>query len=152
MDTLLTQFSLTQIVMFTIVMASAVKGVISFFDWLQEIMTNVVHKKEQPKNIELKIEQLEQKYYNNIQELANKDLELQQRLDGLSEKIDLLIKSDKDDIKAWITQQYHTFIQKGSIDNYSLDCIEHRYEHYVEEKGNSFVKGLIEELRHLPKQ
>lgn len=152
MESLLNQFSLAQIVMFIIILASSIKGVITFLEWVQNTMTNVVHKKERPQNIELKISQIDEKYEDKVNQLSNKILELQQQLNNFSDKIELLIRSDKDDIKAWITQQYHTFIQLGYIDNYSLDCIEHRYEHYVEEKGNSFIQGLIKELRHLPKQ
>ena len=75
------------------------------------------------------------------------------QVSNLTDKINLLIESDKDDIKAFITQQYHYFCeQKGWIDDYSMDCIEKRYSHYVEEKGNSFVKQLMEQLRALPRK
>ena len=67
--------------------------------------------------------------------------------------IETLIESDKDDIKAYITKEHHYFVyQKGWIDDYSLDCIERRYDHYVAEGGNSFIKGLMEEIRNLPKK
>ena len=77
----------------------------------------------------------------------------QKALEKMQKQIDLLIESDKDDIKAYITKEHHYFCyEKGWIDDYSLDCIEKRYGHYVEEKGNSFVKSLMIELRSLPKQ
>ena len=64
----------------------------------------------------------------------------------------MLIESDKDDIKAWLTQQHHYFcFQKGYIDDYSLDCMEKRYKHYADEGGNSFVATLMSEVRALPK-
>ena len=45
--------------------------------------------------------------------------------------IHLLIASDKDAIKAFITREHHYFVyQKGWIDDYSLDCVEQRYQHY----------------------
>ena len=74
------------------------------------------------------------------------------QVSNLTNKIDILVESDKDDIKAFITREYHYFCeQKGWIDDYSMDCIEKRYSHYVEEKGNSFVKTLMNEIRQLPK-
>ena len=66
---------------------------------------------------------------------------------------DLLVESDKDDIKAFITREYHYFCeQKGWIDDYSMDCIERRYNHYLEERGNSFIAQLMEAIRALPRK
>ena len=46
------------------------------------------------------------------------------------------MNSDKDAIKAFITREHHYFCyQKKWIDDYSLDCIEKRYEHYKEEEA-----------------
>ena len=74
-------------------------------------------------------------------------------LQELSSKINCLILSDRDDIKSYITRQHHYFCYtKKYIDDYSLDCLEKRYEHYVAENGNSYVEDLMEELRALPKR
>lgn len=73
-------------------------------------------------------------------------------LKDLSAKIDMLIDSDMDDIKSYITKEHHYFCyQKGWIDDFSLDCLERRYQHYEDEGGNSFVGRLMGELRDLPK-
>ena len=64
----------------------------------------------------------------------------------------ILLASDKDDIKSWITEKHHYFCyEKKVIDDYSLDCIEKRYQHYVDEGGNSYVATLMREIRALPK-
>ena len=74
-------------------------------------------------------------------------------LNKLSEKIDVLIASDRDDIRSFITKEHHYFCyEKGWIDNFSLECLENQYSHYVDEGGNSFIKAFMEELRRLPKQ
>jgi hypothetical protein len=65
----------------------------------------------------------------------------------------MLIESDKDDIKSFITKEHHYYVeQKKWIDKFSLDCIEKRYKHYKDEGGNSFIEDLMGELRKLPKQ
>ena len=74
-------------------------------------------------------------------------------LQKLSEKINILIESDRDDIKSYITREHHYFCYKvGWIDDFSLDCIEKRYKHYIDEGGNTFVEDLMNELRALPKK
>lgn len=152
MEQILTTFSVSEIIMFFIAAAAAIKGTITFIDWVNSTMIHIVHEKERPANIELQLQQIVEANHEHIKALEEKDAELQQQFNSLTEKIDLLLNSDKDDIKAWITQQYHLFKEQGYIDDYSLDCIEHRYEHYKREKGNSFVKVLVEELRQLPKK
>lgn len=65
----------------------------------------------------------------------------------------MLIESDKESIKAYATERHHFFVyEQGWIDNYSLECLERRFVIYQHENGNSFVEGLMDEIRALPKQ
>ena len=74
-------------------------------------------------------------------------------LQDLSKKINMLVESDKDDIKAYITKEHHKFCyDKGWVDDFSLDCLEKRFKHYADEGGNSFIGGFMQELRALPKR
>ena len=132
----LTKFSISEIIIFTILLLSSVKGIITFFDWLISKGTQIFVKRYQkPKELE-----------NNVQEMAK-------AIGELTRKVNMLIESDKDDIKAFITRQHHYFVyQKGWIDDYSLDCIEKRYNHYQDEGGNSFIGSLMQEIRDLPKK
>lgn len=152
MAALLKEFDTTQILIFIVMAAAAIKGVISFFDWAKERMTQQVHTNELPINLNKKIDLLTEHYQKEINSLRNENCQMQNRLNDLIGKIDILLESDKDDIKAWITEQYYRFTKQGSIDSYSLDCIEKRYDHYKQENGNSFVKTLVDEIRTLPKK
>lgn len=139
---LLQKFSLEQILIFGVLLALAIKGVVSFFDWVQDRNRKVAKKINQPANMQEKIN----KNNKQIQDLK-KSIQL------LVKKVDLLIESDKDDIKAYITKEHHYFCYvQGWIDDYSLDCIEKRFGHYQEQGGNSFVQGLMEQIRELPKR
>ena len=71
-------------------------------------------------------------------------------LDSTNKNVSLLIESDKEDIKAYITDEYNKWSEKEYIDLISLQSIEARYAKYVEEKGNGFVKKLMTEIRNLP--
>lgn len=50
-----------------------------------------------------------------------------------------------------ISHHYFVYLQKW-IDDYTLDTLEKRFAVYRQENGNSFVKGLMNEIRALPKQ
>lgn len=139
---LLKQFDITTFLTFTIVLALAAKGVIIFFDWVKERLMKMFNKQTKKQR---QIEQLQQ------QEKSIK--ELKSNMKSIQSKMNLLIESDKDDIKAWITEKHHFYCyQQKYIDDYTLDCLEKRFSHYEVEGGNSFVHNLMEELRALPKK
>lgn len=132
---LITHFSLSQFLIFIILLALAFKEAYSFLEWLNEKGIKIFKNKYQnPKDKEQSINKLEQ----NVEQLTK--------------KVNILLDSDRDDIKAFITRQHHYFCyQLKEIDDQSLDCIEKRFTHYQQEGGNSYIKNLMEELRELPK-
>ena len=139
---LLKQFDITTFLTFTIILALAAKGVIIFFNWVKERLMKMFNKQTKKQR---QIEQLRQQE-KSIKELKN-------NIETIQSKMNLLIESDKDDIKAWITEKHHFYCyQQKYIDDYTLDCLEKRFSHYEVEGGNSFVHNLMEELRALPKK
>ena len=150
---LLQRYSVSEILIFIVLLALAIKGVITFIDWVHEKIKKAFNREQnkidEKKKILDKLDQDEQL----IASLQQQQAETDKILSGLSKKIDTLIKSDVDDIRAFITREHHYFCyQKGWIDDFSLECIEQRYTNYVQEGGNSFIKGLMEEIRKLPKK
>ena len=139
---LLDKFTPVEIIIFIVMLAIAFKKIADFLDW----MADKIKKRDLFKKGEYTEEQRNRQIDETLASLSGV-------LKNLSEKVDILMNSDKDAIKAFITKEHHYFCyQKKWIDDYSLDCIEHRYDHYKEENGNSFISGLMEELRALPKQ
>lgn len=174
MEKLLTNYSLSEILIFVCFLAAAIKGVVTFFDWAEQRLRQKFLKEDKidvesqkfREIVDHEIRQREidrvalQQQINEIKERDRQTFEalnqtisnLQTKLDAISKKTDILIDSDRDDIKAWITREHHYFVNNlGKIDSYSLDCIERRFKHYKDEKGNSFVESLIDEIRALPK-
>lgn len=139
---LLKNFSLQQIIIFLILLGLAIKGIVSFFDWVQNKNKQVAKKINQPIQ-----------WQTNIEKNNEQIQDLKKLIQLLQDKVDLLIQSDKDDIKAFIVREHHQFyFQRKWIDDFSLDCIEKRYNHYKEEGGNSFIETLMDEIRALPRQ
>ena len=134
---LLKNYSLTDIAIFIVILSLAIKGTIDFYDWARNRLSKTTDKKYTEKEMQKKV--------LNTLESHNA------QIDKMSKAINILIASDKDDIKAWITQQHHYFCYElGYIDDYNLQCIEARYLHYKEEKGNTFIDGFMRDIRNLP--
>lgn len=139
---LLTTYPLGEILSLIVILALAIKGVVSFWDWAYERLKKIFKKENQQETDREKIDKL-------IQQQA----ELNEKIKTLTTKINILVDSDKDDIKSFITDKHHYFVyEKKWIDDHSLDCIEKRYKHYTDEGGNSFIATLMSEVRALPKQ
>ena len=149
---LLGTYSLTQIVTFIILLAIAVKEGITLVIWFKDFfkkkfnddMKNTVATKERNEQI-CKIKE-------DMQTLIDSQEKIFKEIESFKQQLEMIIESDKDDIKSWITEKHHFYcFEKKWIDDYSMDCIERRYGHYKDEGGNSFIEELINELRSLPK-
>ena len=139
---ILSAYSISEILAFIVALALALKGTVSFWDWAAERLRKMFNKENQQEVDKQK-----------IQTLFEQQEQLAKAVEKLTEKIDMLIDSDKDDIKSYITEKHHYYAyEKKWIDDYSLDCIERRFKHYKDEGGNSFIATLMEELKALPKQ
>lgn len=134
---LLKNYSLTDIAIFFIMLAFAIKGIVDFYDWAKNRITKTTSKQQS-------VEELHQKMMDTL-ELHN------EQINKMAKLINILIKSDRDDIKAWITEKHHYFCYDlGYIDDYNLQCVEARYKHYKEEDGNTFIDELMKDIRALP--
>ena len=144
---------MSDILLFAVFLALAIKSLISFFDWVYKHIKKCFKAEHVKLNSK---EELERRLQHGSKVMAT--LQENQKATGimlqdLSAKIDMLIDSDRDDIKSDITREHHYFCyQVGWIDDFSLDCLERRYQHYANEGGNSFIEGFMNELRALPKQ
>ena len=152
MEHLFEVYSPSQIVIFIILLSMAIKELATFLDWFNQKIHMKVDKDNEPKELAKGLKDAIQRREAEIRELKHNDSQIKKSMDDIIGKINMLVASDRDSIKAWITSQHHHYIEKGSIDYYSLECIQKRYQHYKEEKGNSFIDSLMEELRKLPVQ
>lgn len=147
---LLSAYSITEILVFLVFIATAIKGVTSFFEWAGARIhtTREIECREKERQLQKRLSLGAE----TMSQLKQEQSLILQALQEIKESISLLTESDKDDIKAYIIEKHHFFKRQGWIDDYSLDCLERRFAHYQQEGGNSFVHTLMDEIRLLPKQ
>lgn len=153
MQELLAKYSASEIMSFLVMLAVAIKGAVTFCDWAKDRLQQIFNHQYNKMNKEEELEERLQKGSEVMNKLEEHQNTLDKALERLSKKVDLLIDSDKDDIKTFLTKEHHYFCyQVGWIDDYNLECCEKRFSHYQEEGGNSYIAGFMEDLRKLPKQ
>lgn len=139
---LFSQFNLGQILIIIVLLGLSAKGVVTFFDWVKARLYKLSNKQLKSKKANEQIKNQEETI-NNLK----KDVE------KIQKSIDTLIESDKENIKAWITEKHHYYCyEKKYIDDYTLDCLEKRFTRYEAEGGNSFIHNLMDDLRDLPRK
>lgn len=152
MEELFTRYSATEIIVFLTLLAGAFKGFMSFWDWFIDWLRKKFDKEYEKKRKSEELVKEINSHTKNIAELTKTQTQIKDQIKELHGLIHVLINSDRDDIKSWITEKHHYFCyNRKVIDDYSLDCIEKRYEHYKDEGGNSYIDTLMSEIRTLPK-
>ena len=149
----LSEYSFAEFLVFALIFILAIKEGINFIDWIKtrfsKATNKVLQEKKEHDKIEEEIEDLNSEKEVFDQEFKDAD----NRFKKIEDSIEMLIESDKEDIKAFITLQHHKFVYEQEwIDDYSMECLEKRFAIYEKEHGNSFVLGLMNELRALPKR
>lgn len=72
------------------------------------------------------------------------------QLTNFTDRIDFLLKSDMEDKKAYITDNYNKYYYKyKKIDMYTLETMEKIYDIYLQEGGDSFVQLMMTNIRKL---
>lgn len=149
---LLETYSIQEIFLFLAFFLLALKEFLTTFDWFKNRSSKRYEQEHQSSQLKEDFQKNLEKEEKAINKLESNQESLLKTVNSLSEKVDALIDSDRDDIKSFLVREHHYFCyQKKWIDDYSLDCCEKRYKHYVQEGGNSFVHDLMEEIRDLPK-
>ena len=158
---LLTTFSIQQILVYTVMLAFAIKGVVDFTFWCKSKYKERFNKDYSQLTKQQELEQ----HYETCREQHKESVkaygELDRKIDSLSDNIDkkfgeveksinILSSSSKNDIKAWIVKTYHESKEKNYLDDFTRDIIERRFEDYKELGGNSYIARLVEEMRNLP--
>lgn len=156
MEELLLDYSVSEILVFIVILAFAVKELVTFIDWgserLRKVYDNNYKSIQEKQKMEDDIDNLN-KFYAEKQKVDDTFAKIDKTFEKINKQIDMLIESDKEDIKSYIVKEHHFFVYtQGWIDDYSLECLERRFAVYRQEHGNSFVEGLMNEIRELPKQ
>jgi hypothetical protein len=160
---LLTTYNLKQLIIYTAIMVIAVKGCWDMIDFFKkkykekfkkdyEFEVNKENLKKQHEAYTEQHQQLMTNYNTIEQKVDNLTETMNHGFDIINKRIDALTVSDMHDIKSSIVKDYHHYVENQKwIDDFSLDTLELRFQDYKDEGGNSYIAGLMSEIRQLPK-
>lgn len=162
MINLLEELTLSQIVLYFILFALAIREVVNFVSWVKDKNKKRLDEGVEQKQREEMLDKYEEvnkdmqnrmaKCYSSIEgKIDELSININGRMDSMEDQLKILTDSDMHDIKSWIVEKHHYYMNQRWIDDFAMDTIEKRYSDYKKEGGNSYVDTLMEELRKLPK-
>jgi len=100
---------LSEIFTFVIILAISVKSLISFCDYFGNYIKKIFNKEHFKLNEKIELERRLQHGSEIMNTLTANQKATDETLAALMKKINMLIDSDKDAIKAYITKEHHYF-------------------------------------------
>lgn len=85
--------------------------------------------------------------------LIRREIEQSQAsIENLEMRVDLVTERLQENTRSYIIDKHHYFcFEVKAIDDFNLQSLERRYLYYKAAGGNSYIDGLMEEIRELPR-
>ena len=156
-------FSPAQILACILGLILAIKGGWDLIDFFKNKYSEKFNSDYNRKTKEEKLEDHYKKCSAQYQEYTQMYNSLEKKIDSLIEhieaenaninnKLNILSDSNRNGIKAWLVNMYHTSKKDGFLDDFAQDLIEKRFEDYKKLGGNSYISRLVDEMRELPSE
>ena len=106
---LLQNYTVAEIISFIILLSLAIKAIISFLDWAKERLFKFFRKEEKGNSLD-----------DTLSKIIESQEQLSKEIKKINDTIEILIHSDKDDIKSFITNTIYLFINQSTLLNNNM--------------------------------
>lgn len=149
---LMTQYSIETLIVIIVSLAVATKCIGELIEWFYgKLRKYFNHQNEKDKaHAEITGDLIEIK--EQVNKLVENSVTLNNRVSNLESQSRLTTERLQENSKSYIIDKHHYFIyQVGAIDDLNLQSLERRYLYYKSAGGDSYIDGLMEDIRELPK-
>lgn len=148
---LFSQFSLESIILLLIALGVALKFIIDLTSFFYNKLKGHFNKQSNKESKQNQILKLQQETNESINNLSVQLDSISKRVDKLENQNALIVERLQENTRSYIIDKHHEFcLQIGAIDDYNLSSLERRYLYYKAHGGNSYIDGLMDEIRELP--
>lgn len=149
---LFTHLSVEEVIVLVIVMVLAIKSVWSAAEWIWKKIRDrldITNDKDRwARNVSSSLDSLDKKIDNL--ELQNQKTHEEQEY--IKDNLKLVQERLQENTRSFLIDAHHKHCyQIKSIDDLTLQSVERRYLYYKTAGGNSFIDGLMDEIRKLPR-
>lgn len=158
-DFLLNNFSLPTLLLIIFSLTFAVKAVSEVVDYFRDKLRKYFNVEDEKEKNQKELDLLRESIVELKTSIDTRFDEINLKLDRQEQNIKQLQATDtitlerlQDEARSQIIDKHHYFCYKiKAIDDLSLQSLERAYMYYTNAGGNTFIAGLMKELRQLPR-
>lgn len=151
-EALFSQYSIEALILLIVMLGFSIKVISELWEWFY-------NKFKDHFSFRTQRDQDHQQLISEIKELSSeikstkKEIQfLKQDMNQFSKEMKITTERLQENTRNYIIDKHHYFCFKiKAIDDLSLQSLERRFLYYKAAGGNSFIDGLMEEIRKLPR-
>lgn len=152
LQTLMADYSIESLLVIIVMLAVCVKIISDLWDFFYGKIKSYFKTQDEEREKDESVAKSIDSIGKEVSELKSLIQEQQQMMRDLQEQNDITIERLQENERSYIIDKHHHFCYEiGAIDDMNLASLERRYVYYKAHKGNTFVDGLMAELRALPR-
>lgn len=149
---LFSQYSMEGILVLCILMLVAFKFISELIDFAYNKLKCYFNKETQKEDWKKSISEGLQELNAQLSSVNQEMFQVTSRLEGVEKNLKLTEERLQENTRSYLIDAHHRFVyQEKAIDDLNLQSMERRYVYYKAAGGNSFIDGLMKEVRQLPK-
>lgn len=152
LNSLFMQYSIESIILFVILLAISVKITHELWDYFKGKAREAFKKEETQGQLEINFNEKFQELTDKLDALDGRLDTIDHNFEGIKTRLSLIEERQQEDTRSFLIDTHHKFCYEvKAIDDISLQSIERKYMYYKNAGGNSFIDGLVQEIRQLPR-
>jgi len=149
---LFSQYSIETLILLTISLGLAIKFVGELWEYFYNKVKKYFNYQSQKDQKHEEIIDGIGSIKEQIKSLKEENKNLNDKLASFDDKMDIMTERLQENTRSFIIDKHHYFCYTvGAIDDLNLQSLERHYLYYKASGGNSFIDGLMEDIRALPR-
>lgn len=151
-EQLLSQYSIETLVILVALLGFSIKAMSELWEWFyNKFKEHFSFRTQRDQDHQQLIEQIKE-LSNDIKATQEEIQILKNNMVQFSDQMKITTERLQENARNYIIDKHHYFCyQIKAIDDLSLQSLERRFLYYKAAGGNSFIDGLMEEIRGLPR-
>lgn len=151
-EQLLSQYSIETLVILVALLGFSIKAMSELWEWFyNKFKEHFSFRTQRDQDHQQLIEQIKE-LSNGIKATQEEIQILKNNMVQFSDQMKITTERLQESTRNYIIDKHHYFCyQIKAIDDLSLQSLERRFLYYKAAGGNSFIDGLMEEIRELPR-
>ena len=151
-EQLLSQYSIETLVILVALLGFSIKAMSELWEWFyNKFKEHFSFRTQRDQDHQQLIEQIKE-LSNGIKATQEEVQMLENNMNQFSDQMKITTERLQESTRNYIIDKHHYFCyQIKAIDDLSLQSLERRFLYYKAAGGNSFIDGLMEEIRELPR-